>query len=174
MIEYHEARPEILSIPAAQQIANELLDRMSGDPLTLHGRFDEDGYQVGQLLTVDLPVMRAIAGTFTIRTITLNLELIDYWRYTLEATEGTIASPSHLVGWRRIIGEGYAIPGPWTTPPAVRSGTGTMPRTDHLGRHGGGARRPGVSRRHARRRPRHGDVVGAGLELHRLLRGHLV
>jgi len=129
VIEYHVARPDLLSIPSAQQIADELLAQMSGDPTTLHGRFDEDGYQVGQLLTVSLSGMRAIAGTFTIRTITLTLELIDYWRYTLDATEGAIAAPSHLVGWRRIIGEGYAIPGPWETPPAVRSGTGTMTST---------------------------------------------
>lgn len=129
VIEYHEARPELLTILAAQQIAEEMLARMSGDPTTLHGRFDEDGYEVGQLLTVDLADMRQIAGTFTIRTITLDMVLDEYWQYSLEAIEGTIAAPSHLVGWRKIIGEGYAIPGPWETPPAVRSGTGTMPST---------------------------------------------
>lgn len=119
VIEYHEARPDLLSIPAAQQIADAMLVRMSGDPITLSGRFDEDGYRVGQLLTVELADMRALAGTFTIRTISLNLEpaIPAYWRYTLEATEGAIAAPSHLVGWRQIMGQGYAIPGPWTTPP---------------------------------------------------------
>ena len=119
VIEYHEARPELLTIAAAQQIADELLANLSGDPLTIHGRFNEDGYEVGQLLTVDLAGMRQVAGTFTIRTITLDLVLLDYWQYSLEATEGTIAAPSHLVGWRQIIGQGYAIPGPWDSPPAV-------------------------------------------------------
>jgi hypothetical protein len=129
VIEYHDARPELLSIPTAQQIAEEMLVNMSGDPTTLHGRFDEDGYQVGQLLTVSLSGMRAIAGTFTIQSVTLNLVLDDYWRYELEAKAGALTAPSHLAGWRQIIGEGYAIPGPWETPPAVRSGTGTMPST---------------------------------------------
>jgi hypothetical protein len=129
VIEYHEARPELLSIPAAQAIAEALLANMSGDPLTLHGRFNEDHYEVGQLLTVSLSAMRQIAGTFTIRTITLDMVLDTYWQYSLEATEGAIVAPSSLVGWRKIMGEGYAIPGPWETPPAVRSGSGTMPST---------------------------------------------
>jgi len=129
VIEYHEARPDLLSIPAAQQLADELLANMSGDPIILHGRFNEDGYHVGQLLTVDLAVMRQISGTFTIRTITLEMVLNDYWQYTLEATEGTLAAPSHLAGWRQIIGEGYAIPGPWITLPVVRSPTGTITAT---------------------------------------------
>ena len=113
VIEYHEARPELVSIPAAQQIADALLAKMSGDPLTMHGRFDEDGYKVGQLLTVALADMRQIAGPFTIRTISVDLVLKDYWQYTLEATEGEIAVASYLEGWRKIMGEGYAIPGPW-------------------------------------------------------------
>jgi hypothetical protein len=112
VIEYVEARPDVLSIPAAQEIANGLLASFGGgagsNSRELAITTDEDGFEVGQALTVSLPTTRSVAGAFVITelamTIVLDTDQGDaYWQYRLKAGEAATAyQGSYLDDWRRM------------------------------------------------------------------------
>ena len=74
IIEYSEAHPDVLSIPAAQELANQLLQTLSGAaPREVAIVTDDDGFEPGQALLIDLPVTRSISGTFTITEVAMTI-----------------------------------------------------------------------------------------------------
>jgi len=115
VIEITEVRPDVLSIPAAQSIANQILASFGGglgaESRELDMQTDLDGFEVGQRLSVDLPVLRSVAGEFVISDLSMTIVLdpdVDgpgepYWEYRLNATEAASGyQGSYLDEWRRL------------------------------------------------------------------------
>jgi len=121
VVELVETRPEVLSIPAAQEIADSLLASFGAagaETRELAIVTDEDGFEPGQALTVDLPVTRSIAGAFVITEVAMTIILDPdppsreaYWQYTLKATEASAYQGSYLDDWRRLTGAGGSTAG---------------------------------------------------------------
>jgi len=111
VIEHVEVRPDVLSRPVGQEIANGLLSQRSATPREVSLTTDVDGLEVGQALTIDLPVTRAIAGTFVVTSVALTIVLDTtegdaFWQYHVEALESDIYQGSYLDQWRKMTGNG--------------------------------------------------------------------
>lgn len=115
IIEHVETRPDVLSIPAAQSIATQLLASFGGglgaESRELAIETDVDGCEVGQALDVDLPVLRSVSGDFLITELGMTIvvgrpqdsDVPPYWVYQLRATEAASGyQGSYLDEWRRI------------------------------------------------------------------------
>ena len=117
VIERIETRPEILSRPVAQEIADALLAQAQGAAreATIATADDNDvAWVPGEALTIDLPVTRQLEGEFLITAVALSIVLDTdqgdrHWQWTLEAREGELYEGSYLDGWRRMISEGAAV-----------------------------------------------------------------
>lgn len=116
VIEYHESRPDVLSIPVAQGIAQALLDSFQAAPKELRIATDVDGLEPGQALTIDLPVLRQIAGTFLVTGVALVIQFDlesgrRLWRYDIEAIGSDLYQGSYLDAWRKLAGLGFGSSG---------------------------------------------------------------
>ena len=125
VIELVATRPEVLSTPVAQEIADALLAQAqaAGREATIRTDHDDDAvWTPGEALTIDLPTTRQLEGEFLLTSVGLSIVLDTdqgdrYWQWTLEATEGTLYAGSYLDGWRRMIrGEGAVTVGEPETP----------------------------------------------------------
>ena len=116
VIEHVEVRTDVLSRPVAQEIAAALIAQLggcaSGDgpPLVITFTTDEDGVEVGQAITVDLPTTRSIAGEFVVTSVAMSIVLDPdadtepYWLYTVEAQDSDLYQGSYLTDWRTLTG----------------------------------------------------------------------
>ena len=124
IVEHAEARPDVMSIPVGEEIAETLLTQAQEAPREAVITTDQDGFVPGQALTIDLPVTRAIAGAYMITSVALNI-LQDtvagdrLWQYTMEAIESPIYQGSYLDGWREIAGVGGGTTVINSTPPSA-------------------------------------------------------
>jgi hypothetical protein len=110
-VEYAESRPDVLSIPVATEIANQLLASFQAAPRELQITTDVDGLDPGQALTVDLPTIRSISGSFLVTRVAMQITLdinggARLWQYSVEAIESTLYQGSWLDDWRKIAGIG--------------------------------------------------------------------
>jgi hypothetical protein len=118
VIEHVEIRTDVMSRPVAQEIADALIAQLGGcassggPPEVITFRTDEDGVEVGQAITVDLPTTRSIAGEFVVTSVALSIVLDPdadtepYWLYTVEAQDSDLYQGSYLTGWRKLTGTG--------------------------------------------------------------------
>jgi hypothetical protein len=132
VIEFTQAHPDVLSIPAAEEIANNLLATLGTPAREVAIVTDEDGWVPGQALTIDLLAFRQIAGRFTITDVGLQIVQDtgpddEYWQYTLKAIESASYQGSYLDEWRRL---------------TVAPTTGTPTADGGSGRRRGPARHP--------------------------------
>lgn len=127
VVEHAEARPDVISRPVGQEIADMLLAQAQAAPREAVITTDAEGFIPGQALTVDLPTTRKIAGAFVITSVALQI-LLDttdgdrYWQSTLEAIEATEYQGSYLDGWRKIAGVGSGTTTISGTPPPTTGG----------------------------------------------------
>lgn len=137
IIELLEARTDILSIPAGQEVANGLLAQFGGgaggDDRELAMTTDEDGFEVGQALSVSLPTTRSVAGAFVITELAMTIVLDPdqgepYWTYEIKAGPAeTVYQGSYLQDWRRIV----ASPSIITEVQAAETRLKNQPRKPH-------------------------------------------
>jgi hypothetical protein len=118
VIEHVEIRTDVMSRPVAQEIADALIAQLGGcagaggPPEVITFRTDEDGVEVGQALTVDLPTTRSIAGEFVVTSVAMTIVLDPdadtepYWLYTVEAQDSDLYQGSYLTDWRKLTGTG--------------------------------------------------------------------
>jgi IPT/TIG domain len=107
VIEYSESHPDVMSIPQAQEIADQLLAKMGGMPREVAISTDDDGYLPGQALTIALSTLRQLAGNFLITDVELTIVQDtsaedEYWTYAIKAVESTQYQGSYLDDWRRL------------------------------------------------------------------------
>jgi hypothetical protein len=123
VVEYAETRPDVRSEPVAFEIANGLLASFQAAPRELSMTTDVDGLDPGQALTVDLPTLRGVHGTFLVTSVSLSIafDRVDgrLWRYGVEAVESALYQGSYLDDWRKIAGLGSGSSG------SVTGGGGT-------------------------------------------------
>lgn len=111
VVEYAEARPDVLSIPVGHEIAGKLLAGFQAAPREASIVTDVDGLEPGQALTVDLPVIRQIAGAFLVTSVGLAIVLDTdrgdrFWQYNVSAIESALYQGSYLDDWRKMTGLG--------------------------------------------------------------------
>ncbi len=128
VIEHVEARPEVLSKPVGQEIANGLLSQRVSTPREVSFLTDLDGLEAGQAIVIDLPTTRQISGMFVITAVTMTIVLDTtegdaFWQYQVEAVESDLYSGSYLDQWRKLVGGGGGGGGSVVT----GDGGGTLP-----------------------------------------------
>jgi hypothetical protein len=111
VVELVKERPDVLSLPVAEEIADTLLAQAQEAPREVVITTDQDGFIPGQALTIALPITRSIAGTFLITSVGLTIvqdttQGDRCWEYTLEAVESSLYQGSYLDDWRAIAGVG--------------------------------------------------------------------
>jgi hypothetical protein len=111
IVEYAESRPDVLSIPVGEEIADSLLAQAQEAPREATIMTDTDGFVPGQALTIALATTRSIAGTFLITSVALTIvqdttQGDRCWQYTIEAIDSPIYQGSYLDAWREIAGVG--------------------------------------------------------------------
>jgi hypothetical protein len=82
---------------------------------------DEDGFDVGQSLTVNTVARGGVVSTFLIGSISIQMVRGDYWDYSFTATEGIEPQMTPQAEWRQLVKSGSSSGGAV----AVSSGGGS-------------------------------------------------
>jgi len=125
VVEYAEARPDVISIPVGTEIAESMLEGFQAAPRELQIQTDIDGLETGQMLSIDLPAIRQFSGSCLVTSVSLSIMLDTiqgdrFWQYAIEAIESDLYQGSYLDAWRKIAGKGAGT----TAPPITGSGAG--------------------------------------------------
>lgn len=98
-----QVREDVFDLAQAQEIADGLLDSLSGSPRTLEARSLLEGWAPGQEVDVDL-TDRSIDATFAITEVDIEMVTATHWEYQVRATELTVAGGTYLEQWRALLG----------------------------------------------------------------------
>lgn len=111
IVEYVETRPDVMSIPVGQEIADQLLASSQAAGRDIQVTTDVDGFDPGQALDVELEITRAISGSFLVTAVGMQIVLDTtqgdrFWQYRLDAIESALYQGNYLDGWRQLTGGG--------------------------------------------------------------------
>lgn len=108
VIEYQAAAPDVLTLAAAQEMADGLLEQLDQQPRELSWLSGTSGWAPGQLATIDL-TGRDFDATAIITAVSIHLVSDTWWEYTCQATENAKYTGSYLDQWREMTGGSSSI-----------------------------------------------------------------
>jgi hypothetical protein len=104
---HRESRPNVLEVLPAFEVADQLLARLDRpDARELTIATDEDGFDIGQALTVNTTARGGVVNTFLIGALSVELVNAEHWLYTFHPTEAEEPQATYQDEWRQIVGGG--------------------------------------------------------------------
>lgn len=110
-IEYRETKPDITDYAAGVQLAEAILPRASVEYFEIDVVTDEDGFEPGQALTVDVTDFRGgIDDDFLIQSVDVTwVKGDEYWEYVLSCVSGLAYQSTSKDVWRQNTGGGSGV-----------------------------------------------------------------
>lgn len=111
-VEYLTTAPDVMSIAAGQEIADELLAKLAGTVKELTFTTLDAGLVPGTAMSVQLSVRSLNLASVFLQTVNVHLRMATWWEYSVTAIEGDNYLGSYLDYWRKSGGDsGVAVVG---------------------------------------------------------------